>query len=201
LIFRKNSFNDEDSANLAKIAVMFTNVADEEISAADSAGFIISQMKAFGIEAENAIHIIDSINAVSNNYAVSSGDLANSIGNMSAALAVGNNSFEESLALLASGTEVTRNANKVSRGLVSVQSRLNQIVDEGSDVGQKLTDWYKEHDIAIKDQDGQLRSLYDVLKDVAGIWPTLTKNEQAYYLNQQAGRFMPQIKAYMRGIA
>lgn len=180
---------------------MFTNVADEEISAADSAGFIISQMKAFGIEAENAIHIIDSINAVSNNYAVSSGDLANSIGNMSAALAVGNNSFEESLALLASGTEVTRNANKVSRGLVSVQSRLNQIVDEGSDVGQKLTDWYKEHDIAIKDQDGQLRSLYDVLKDVAGIWPTLTKNEQAYYLNQQAGRFMPQIKAYMRGIA
>lgn len=201
MIFRKNSFNDEDSANLAKIAVMFTNVADEEISAADSAGFIISQMKAFGIEAENAIHIIDSINAVSNNYAVSSGDLANSIGNMSAALAVGNNSFEESLALLASGTEVTRNANKVSRGLVSVQSRLNQIVDEGSDVGQKLTDWYKEHDIAIKDQDGQLRSLYDVLKDVAGIWPTLTKNEQAYYLNQQAGRFMPQIKAYMRGIA
>lgn len=98
-IFRKNSFNDEDSANLAKVAVMFTNVADEEISAAESADFIISQMKAFGIEAENATHIIDSINAVSNNYAVSSGDLANSIGNMSAALAVGNNSFEQSLAL------------------------------------------------------------------------------------------------------
>lgn len=186
-IFRKNSFNDEDSANLAKVAVMFTNVADEEISAAESADFIISQMKAFGIEAENATHIIDSINAVSNNYAVSSGDLANSIGNMSAALAVGNNSFEQSLALLTAGTEVTRNANKVSRGLVSVQSRLNQTVDESSDVGQKLTDWYEEHNIAIKDQDGQLRSLYDVLKDVAGIWPTLTKNEQAYYLNQQAG--------------
>lgn len=186
-IFRKNSFNDEDSANLAKVAVMFTNVADEEISAAESADFIISQMKAFGIEAENATHIIDSINAVSNNYAVSSGDLANSIGNMSAALAVGNNSFEQSLALLTSGTEVTRNANKVSRGLVSVQSRLNQTVDESSDVGQKLTDWYEEHNIAIKDQDGQLRSLYDVLKDVAEIWPTLTKNEQAYYLNQQAG--------------
>lgn len=82
---------------------------------------------------------------------------------------------------------MTRNANKVSRGLVSVQSRLNQTVDESSDVGQKLTDWYEEHNIAIKDQDGQLRSLYDVLKDVAEIWPTLTKNEQAYYLNQQAG--------------
>ena len=95
---------------------------------------------------------------------------------------------------------MTRNANKVSRGLVSVQSRLNQTVDESSDVGQKLTDWYEEHNIAIKDQDGQLRSLYDVLKDVAGIWPTLTKNEQAYYLNQQAGRFVPQIKAYMREI-
>ena len=106
---------------------------------------------------------------------------------MSAALAVGNNTFSESLALLTAGTEVTRQANKVSRGLISVQSRLNQIVDESSDTGKALTEWYREHNIAIYDQEGQIRSLYGVLKDVAEIWPTLTKNEQAYYLNQQAG--------------
>ena len=97
--FRKNSFNDSDSATLAKVATMFTNVADESISAADSASFIIAQMKAFGIEADNAEHIIDAVNAVSNSYAVSSGQLAKNLGNMSAALSVGNNSFEESLGL------------------------------------------------------------------------------------------------------
>ena len=185
--FRKNSFNDSDSATLAKVATMFTNVADESMSAADSASFIIAQMKAFNIEAGDAEHIIDAVNAVSNSYAVSSGQLAKNLGNMSAALAVGNNSFEESLGLLTAGVEVTRNASKVSRALVSIQSRLNQVIDESSSTGQALTEWYKEHNIAILDQQGQLRSLYDVLTDVAKIWPTLTKNEQAYYLNQQAG--------------
>lgn len=185
--FRKNSFNDSDAATLAKVATTFQNVSDEAISAGDSASFIIAQMKAFGIEAGNAEHIIDAVNAVSNNYAVSSGQLAKNLGNMSAALAVGNNSFEESLGLLTAGVEVTRNASKVSRALVSVQSRLNQVIDESSSTGQALTEWYKEHNIAILDQQGQLRSLYDVLTDVAKIWPTLTKNEQAYYLNQQAG--------------
>ena len=166
---------------------MFQNVSDESISASESASFIIAQMKAFGIEAGNAEHIIDAVNAVSNNYAVSSGQLAKTLGNMSAALSVGNNSFEESLGLLTAGTEVTRNASKVSRALVSIQSRLNQVIDESSSTGQALTEWYKKHNIAILDQQGQLRSLYDVLTDVAEIWPELTKNEQAYYLNQQAG--------------
>lgn len=185
--FRKNSFNDSDSATLAKVATTFQNVSDEAMSASDSASFIIAQMKAFGIEAGNAEHIIDAVNAVSNNYAVSSGQLAKNLGNMSAALSVGNNSFEESLGLLTAGTEVTRNASKVSRALVSIQSRLNQVIDESSSTGQALTEWYKKHNIAILDQQGQLRSLYDVLTDVAEIWPELTKNEQAYYLNQQAG--------------
>ena len=128
--FRKNSFNDSDSATLAKVATMFQNVSDESISASESASFIIAQMKAFGIEAGNAEHIIDAVNAVSNSYAVSSGKLARNLGNMSSALAVGNNSFEESLGLLTAGTEVTRNASKVSRALVSIQSRLNQVIDE-----------------------------------------------------------------------
>lgn len=68
-----------------------------------------------------------------------------------------------------------------------MQGRLNQIVDESSDTGKALTKWYQEHEIAVKDDEGQIRSLYDVLTDVAKIWPTLTKNEQMYYLQQQAG--------------
>lgn len=185
--FRKNSFNDEDSANLAQVSAMFQNVADESLSAGDSASFIIAQMKAFGIEADNAIHIVDAVNAVSNNFAVSSGDLATNLGNMSAALAVGNNTFEQSLAMLTGITEVTRNASKGSRALVSVQSRLNQVVDESSSTGQKLTNWYNDHNIAIYDQEGELRSLYEILGDVSKQWSGLSKNEQSYFLNIQAG--------------
>lgn len=114
--FRKNGFNDEDAAQLGQIASMYQNVSDEAISASDSASFIIAQMTAFDIEADNAIHIIDAVNEVANQFSVSSADLSNNLGNVSAALSVGNNSFEETLALLTAGTEVVRNASKVSRG-------------------------------------------------------------------------------------
>lgn len=185
--FRKSGFGDEDAANLALVATMYQNVADESISAADSAGFIIAQMKAFNIEAEDATRIIDAVNEVSNNYAVSSSDLANNLGKVSSALAVGGNSFEQTLGMMTAITEITRNSSTAARGLVSVQSRFNQIIDKTSSTGQKLTDFYSKHGIAIKDQDGQLRNLYDVLKDTASIWNTLDENEQKYFLNIQAG--------------
>lgn len=189
--FRKNGFNDDDSAQLALVAATLQNVADEAIDAGEAASFLIAQMTAFDIGAENARYIVDSVNAVSNAFSVSSGDLINNLGNVSAALSTSGNSWEETLGLMTAGTEVVRNAAKVSRGLVSVQSRLNQIVDESSSVGKSLTEWYEKHNIAIYNQDGQLRTLYDILTDVSKIWGTLSKNEQAYYLNQQAGEMMP----------
>lgn len=59
--FRKSGFTDEDSAKLAVIAEKYRNIADEEISAGESASFIIAQMKAFNVEADQAEHIIDAV--------------------------------------------------------------------------------------------------------------------------------------------
>lgn len=62
--FRKSGFNDEDSATLAQVATQYQNIADEAISASDSADFIIAQMKAFNIEAKDSITITDGVNEV-----------------------------------------------------------------------------------------------------------------------------------------
>lgn len=185
--FKKSGFNDQDSMKLGKIASMYQNVADQELTAGEAANFIVSQMKAYNMEAKDAEHIIDAVNEVSNNFAVSSADIATNIGKASAAMSTGNVTYEQSIGLLTAMTEITRNGAKGARGLISIQSRYNQIVDESSSTGKKLTAWYKEHNIAIKDQNGQLRSFYDVGKDVAEIWDTLSDNEKRYYLNTQAG--------------
>lgn len=63
-LFKKTGASEEEAAGLAKIATMYQNIADEQISASDSAALITSQMKAFNIEAEDAIHVIDAINEV-----------------------------------------------------------------------------------------------------------------------------------------
>ena len=118
---------------------------------------------------------------------VSSADLARNLGNMSAAMSVGGNTMEESIGLLTGITEITRSAASASRALVTIQSRFNQIVDESSSTGQSLLKWYTKHGIAVKDDAGQLRSLYDVMSDLAPKWNSLSKNEQSYFMQQQAG--------------
>lgn len=97
--FRKSGYTDEDSLQLAKIGALYQNVADVQMTAGQSANFIIAQMKAFNIEAQDAIHIVDAINNVSNNYAVSSADLANNLGNVSSTMAEGKTSYEQTLGL------------------------------------------------------------------------------------------------------
>ena len=79
---------------------MYQNVSDEAISASDSASFIIAQMVAFGIEAENASHIINAVNETANSFSVSSGQLANSLGIVSSTAAAMGNSMEETIGII-----------------------------------------------------------------------------------------------------
>lgn len=62
--FRKSGFGDYDSLELAHVSAMFQNIADSEMDAGEAASFITSQLKAFGITASNATHVIDAVNEV-----------------------------------------------------------------------------------------------------------------------------------------
>lgn len=185
--FKKSGFSDEDSAQLAQVAAMYQNVADEAVSTGESANFIISQMKAFGLEAQDATHIIDALNAVSNTQAVSSADLANNIGKASSAMALGNNTYEQALAMMTAITEINRSGAKSARALVSVQSRLTQVLDEQSSTGAALIGIYDELGVELFDMDGQLRPTFEIFKDLAKIWPTLSTNQKDYIALTQAG--------------
>lgn len=185
--FKKSGYSDDDAAQLALVAQMYRNVADEQLDAGTAANFIVSQMKAFNLTAEDSQHIIDAVNEISNNYAVSSSDLARNIGNASAAMAAGGNTMEQTLGMMTAMTEITRNGSKASRGLVTIQSRYNQILDESSSTGKKLTDFYTQHGIQLKDETGQLRSMYDVLGDLSSKWGGLTDDEKKYFALIQGG--------------
>ena len=115
--FSKSGYNAETSAQLAQVASLFQNIADSEISASDAASFIISQMKAFNIETEDATSILDKINEVSNSFSVSSTDITSALTKQSASLAAYGNDLNKSIALVTAGTEVmTGQAGKISRG-------------------------------------------------------------------------------------
>lgn len=185
--FRKNGFGDEDAAGLAELAAMFQNVADEEINAGEAASFMIAQMVAFGIEAEDASKIIDSVNEVSNKYSVSSGDLANSLGVVSASSSAMGNSMEETLGMMTAITEQTRNASKSARGLNTIFNNLAQVLDDTSSNGKKIATIFDELGVNMYDMDGQLLSSYELLTGLNDKWGTLDTNTKNYIASTIAG--------------
>lgn len=97
--FEKAGFDDETSARLATISIMLQNVADESVGAGEATDFLVSQMTAFNIESDNAIHIADAVNEVAANFAVTTGNLMTNLPKVSASLAVGNNTMEQTIGL------------------------------------------------------------------------------------------------------
>ena len=106
---------------------------------------------------------------------------------MSAIMAINNVSMEEQIGMLTGVTEITRNASSASRGLVMISSRLTQVLDDTSSTGKKLTKIYSDLGIELKDENGQLRSHYDILSDLAGQWNNLSENQQKYIALTSAG--------------
>ena len=104
--FAKAGYSEDQILKLGEVATMYTNIADEAISSADAANFIIAQLKAFNLESKdmnktlsNAYHIIDAVNEVSNNFAVSSSDIATNLGKASSVMANAGNSMEQMIGL------------------------------------------------------------------------------------------------------
>lgn len=187
--FAKSGFSSSEALQLSEVATMYQNIADEEISAGEAANFIVSQMKAFDMSSvEDAYHIIDAVNNVSNNTAVSSADIANNLGKASSAAKNAGMSYEELISIMTGMTEINRNASVSARSIKTLSSRFSQIIDESSSTGQKLSDFYDSIGVEYIDKtSGQLKSFYDVLDQMGDKWGTLTKNQRNYYSLIQGG--------------
>lgn len=187
--FKKSGFSDEDSAQLAKISEMYRNTADEAISSAESAGFIVSQMKAYNNETEGfAQHTIDAINNVSDNMAVSSSDISDGLSKTSSAMSALGNSFEESMAMVAGATEVLHGqATKVARGLRTIGNNFaNQAKKAGTltyqvnGVTQSLS--------LLDEQTGDLKSTYSIFEELSKEWQNMSNAEKQSIAIQYAGK-------------
>jgi TP901 family phage tail tape measure protein len=165
--------------------LLYQNIADEQLSASEASTVLISQMKAFDIQAENSEHIIDAINETSNQFAVSSGDIGKGLTAAGAALSTYGNSFEQTIALVTAGTEIFQGkSQQVARGLNTISSRI-----------AKNEKALAEYGVAIKDGNGNLRSTYDILADLAPKWETMSNTEQVALGNTLSGVNMYKIFA------
>lgn len=104
--FARLGYNLEQATSLAKAASVYKNVGDgiDDISQASES--IISTMKAFDIEAEDAMGIVDRFNEVGNNFAISSTGIGEAMQRSASALYEAGNTIDESVALITAANSV-----------------------------------------------------------------------------------------------
>lgn len=174
-IFKRTGATDEEAAKLAQIAEMYRNVADNEISSAEASSFLVSQMKAFNITAEQSIHIIDVVNKTANEHAVSTNDLQVALSKASASMATANNTYEETVALVEGATAIMQGqAGTVGNGLRTLAINIASLAAESDN----FVAANGKVNISLKDEQGQLRSTYQILNDLSKVWKELAPSEQ-----------------------
>lgn len=97
------------------------------------------------------------------------------------------NSLEETIGLMVSITEQTRNANKAARGLNTIMANLAAVLDDTSSNGKKIKQIYDDLELSMEGTNGQMKSGYELLSDLAGKWSGLSSDTQKYIATTIAG--------------
>ena len=98
---------------LGEWATIFSNVGDDVGSIDDATSAMISTMAAFNIEADKAYTIVDKFNEVGNNFAISSGGVAEALKRSASSLNEAGNDINESISLITAGNTILQNPESV----------------------------------------------------------------------------------------
>ena len=115
--FSRLGFSLDESEELGQLATIYANVGDDVSSIDEATSSLISTMKGFGIESENASSILDKFNEVGNNFAISSGGIGEALQRSASSMAAANNTIDETIALITAANTVVQDATSVGRGL------------------------------------------------------------------------------------
>lgn len=194
-VFARLGYSLQESASLAEYTTMLQNVADIDVGDAQNA--ITAIVKAFSkeISIDNIESVMDKLVEVGNNFPISTAQIAEGMNNASSVLAAAGNTFEQSVALLTAANTTVQNASKAATGLRTVAARIRNTKTELDELGEDMTEAKYEEvvkaltdaHVALRDVNGDYRSTYEIMKDIAAQWDSLGSSRQAALATQLAG--------------
>lgn len=203
--YARLGYSLQDSLNLADITAQYANVAAVDTESATSA--LTSIMKGFGFDPSEMEGVVDKLVKVGQEYAISAGELGDAMQRGGAALAAGGASFDEALAIMTAGNAATQNADTVGNALKTVSARIRSATAELTEMGEEVDDIVTSTSkyraeikalsgVDIMESDGQTyRSVYNILKDIAEVYDSLSDINKAQLLEDLAGKRNAQVVA------
>lgn len=186
----KTGYSMDESEQLAKISSIYANVGDVDDSTAVSD--MVTAMKAYRIEASEAIRIVDTLNKLGNEFAVTAKGLGAGMANSASAMALSNTTFEQTMALLTGISEITQSPDEAGsflkvasmrlRGMKGELEALGEEVDSSVDSISKVQTQIlnlTHGKVNIFDGAGEFRNYYEIMKDISDVYDELTSTEQS----------------------
>ena len=194
-------YNLEDSKQMSKLSSQFAAISPG-MSVDEATEGLVSTMKAFKIESDDVLDgIMSKVNAVGNSFALSNNDIMDALKNSSSAMAVANNSLDETIALITAGTEIVQDASRVGNGLRTISMRIRGMNEETEELDENLVnikgDVYEltNNKVSIMEDENTYKSTYQILSEISEVWDQLSDKNQAELLDKLFGKARAQIGA------
>ena len=191
--FARLGYDIADSAALADAAIVYKNVGDGIESIDDASTSIISTMKAFGVEAEDVMTIVDRFNEVDNRFSISSKGIGDARLRSASSLSTAGNTLDESIALITAMNEVVQDPDVVGTSLKTIASRLRTTKGELEELGEdaegaaesitalqtKLLNLTHGKVNIFESDNVTFKATYDIMQELASVWGEMNDLEQA----------------------
>lgn len=163
------------------------------ISVTDSVNYLTSAINGFHLSANQAMVVSDKFAALAASSASSYEELAKALSKVAAqAYTVGVN-MDSLMGFIAKGLEVTREApENIGTAFKTIFARMAELKDlgktmeDGMSIG-RVDSALKQIGISLRNTNGEIRNLDEVLIELGHSWDTLTKNQKAYVAVALAG--------------
>lgn len=194
----KNGYSIPDAKQLAEVSQLYKNVGDG-INIDEANESLISTLKGFQLEADQAEHIVDVYNKVSNNEAISSAGIGEALQRSAASFNAANTSLEKSVSLVTATNSVLQNPEKVGNMWRTVSARLRgsetELKEMGEDTDGLVTSTSKLQALVkgitgfdiMKDKD-TYKDIYDIVLGIGEKWQDLSDIDRASLLEALAGK-------------
>lgn len=200
-------YSMQEAGKLAESTAILMNVSEfDDVNKATEA--LISSLQAFNYTADDSIKIVDKLNIVGNNFAISSDGIAEGLQRSASTLVAAGNSLEQSIAMLAAGNKVAQDPEALGNALKVLSMRIRGTKTELEEAGEEtdglitntsklrdkvkaLTDVNGSGGVDILTDTGAYRSTYEILLDIAEIWDDINDADpknQAALLELLAGK-------------
>lgn len=191
-------FSLKEAEELARVSSLYSNISGTgfETAMAD----ISAAMDAFNIKADSSVSIVDKLASLGKKYGASAAEMGAGLNSSASALAMAGNSIDESLALIAAMTEITHNASESASALQNLSMRIRSCsgetgscADGAAELAKKLADLTRTSStpggisLFTDDTGEDLKSTYQLLHEISGIWKDLSESSRAGLLEALTG--------------